>query len=102
MGQGTTSQERAHRSGPATGEPAPPYAGFEGTLGRTFAGSEGWWPPRPEPSADAPNVVIVLVDDLGFADLGCYGSEIPTPNLDRLAGAGDVPAAQGWPGWNGR
>ena len=44
-GQGTTSQERSHRSGPATGEPAPPYAGFEGTLGRTFAGSEGWWPP---------------------------------------------------------
>jgi arylsulfatase len=33
-------------------------------------------------------VVIVLVDDLGFSDLGCYGSEIPTPNLDRLAGHG--------------
>ncbi|MCU1497140.1 MAG: arylsulfatase family protein [Acidimicrobiales bacterium] len=70
------------------GGPAGPYAGFGGKVGRTFAGSESWWPERPHPGADAPNVVIVLVDDLGFADLGCYGSEIPTPNIDRLAGNG--------------
>ena len=40
-------------------------------------------------SADAPakktNIVVILTDDLAFADLGCYGSEIETPNLDRLA-----------------
>lgn len=35
-----------------------------------------------------PNVVIVLADDLGWGDLGCYGSAIPTPNIDRLAGEG--------------
>lgn len=35
-----------------------------------------------------PNVVIILADDLGFSDLGCYGSEIETPNLDRLAAQG--------------
>ncbi|MGQ9506096.1 MAG: arylsulfatase [Thermogutta sp.] len=35
-----------------------------------------------------PNIVIILADDLGFSDLGCYGSEIETPNLDRLAAAG--------------
>jgi arylsulfatase A-like enzyme len=65
-----------------------PYGGFGGRIGRTFAGSEPWWPPRPRPPDGAPNVVIVLADDLGFSDLGCYGSEIATPNLDRLAGEG--------------
>jgi len=35
-----------------------------------------------------PNIVLIMADDLGFADLGCYGSEIETPNLDRLAGNG--------------
>ncbi len=67
--------------------PAGPYEGFGGTVGRTFAGSESWWPERPA-TEGKPNVVVVLVDDLGFSDLGCYGSEIPTPNLDRLAAAG--------------
>jgi len=65
-----------------------PYEGFGGKVGRTFAGSEPWWPPRPLPPPGAPNVVIVLADDLGFSDLGCYGSEIATPNLDRLAAEG--------------
>ena len=68
--------------------PAGPYEGFGGRVGRTFAGSESWWPERPVPGPEAPNVVVVLVDDLGFADLGCYGSEIPTPNIDRLAADG--------------
>jgi arylsulfatase A-like enzyme len=39
-------------------------------------------------AADKPNIVIILVDDMGFSDLGCYGSEIPTPNLDALAANG--------------
>ena len=38
--------------------------------------------------AKKPNILLVMVDDLGFSDLGCYGSEIETPNLDRLAAGG--------------
>ena len=47
-----------------------------------------WWPSPPIAPAGAPNVIVMLVDDLGFSDLGCYGSEIATPNLDALAGGG--------------
>lgn len=38
--------------------------------------------------ARRPNIVVILADDLGFSDLGCYGGEIQTPNLDRLASQG--------------
>lgn len=42
----------------------------------------------PAGGAEQPNIVVVLVDDLGFSDIGCYGGEVPTPNLDRLAAEG--------------
>ncbi len=42
----------------------------------------------PRPREGAPNVLVVLLDDVGFSHLGCYGSEIETPNMDRLAAGG--------------
>ena len=62
--------------------------GFEGTIGRTHRESTPWWPEPPHPGEAAPNVVVVLLDDLGFGHLGCYGSDIDTSNIDRLAAGG--------------
>ena len=39
-------------------------------------------------AAKRPNIVLIMADDMGFSDLGCYGSEIATPNLNRLAQEG--------------
>ena len=36
-------------------------------------------------AAEKPNVIVILADDMGYSDIGCYGSEIETPNLDALA-----------------
>jgi arylsulfatase len=41
-----------------------------------------------KPDAVRPNILLIVADDLGFSDLGCYGGEIHTPNLDRLAAEG--------------
>ena len=46
------------------------------------------WPAQPRPRVDAPNVVLVLLDDCGFSQLGCYGASIRTPAIDRLAERG--------------
>ncbi len=46
------------------------------------------WPAAPTPPAGAPNVLVVLFDDVGFSDFGCYGSEIRTPTIDALAETG--------------
>ncbi len=63
-------------------------AGFGGTIGRTIADSEPHFVEPPHPGLDAPNVVLVLLDDTGFAQFGCYGSNIDTPNVDALAANG--------------
>jgi len=61
---------------------------FQGTIGRTREESTPWWPERAGAPAGTPNVVIIYMDDMGFSDPGCFGSEIETPNIDALAGRG--------------
>ncbi len=64
------------------------YGEWNGTIGRTLAESEPDFPAPPHPGEDAPNVVIILFDDLGFSQFGCYGSDIETPAVDALAANG--------------
>jgi arylsulfatase A-like enzyme len=68
--------------------PRKPYEGFGGKVGRTRAVSEPWWEPKAEPPHGSPNVVVMLMDDLGFSDFGCFGAEVETPNIDRIAHEG--------------
>ncbi|MCU1430411.1 MAG: sulfatase family protein [Actinomycetia bacterium] len=61
---------------------------FGGIIGDDWRTSTPWWPPEPAPPVGAPNVLLIVLDDVGFAQLGCYGSDIATPNIDRLATKG--------------
>ncbi len=61
---------------------------FGGRIGRDWRDSEPWWPPEPSPPPGAPNVLLVVLDDVGYAQLGCYGSDIETPVIDGLAASG--------------
>jgi arylsulfatase A-like enzyme len=65
-----------------------PKPSFKGEIRKTVADSTPWWPPQAQARAGAPNVLLVLFDDVGFSDFGCYGSSIKTPTIDRLAGLG--------------
>ena len=56
--------------------------------GVTAAESTPSWEPRSTPPSGAPNVVVIVLDDTGFSHLGCFGSDIDTPNIDRLAAGG--------------
>ena len=56
-------------------------------IGRRVRDSRPWFAPRPKP-AGSPNVVVILLDDTGFAQLGPFGSDVATPNIDRLAAEG--------------
>jgi arylsulfatase A-like enzyme len=66
----------------------PVEAGFGGVIGRDFRDSTPWWPPERQTPEHAPNVLLIVLDDVGFAQIGCYGSDIATPNIDRLAAGG--------------
>src|SRR3954470_14916828 len=61
---------------------------FRGVRGRYHHESTPWWPPFVRAPEGTPNIVLVVLDDVGFAQLGCYGSDIATPTIDGLAAAG--------------
>jgi hypothetical protein len=64
--------------------------GAAGMIGASALGPLGLWScagAAPTPGR-RPNIVLIMADDMGFSDIGCYGAEIRTPNLDRLAANG--------------
>ncbi|MFN8524546.1 MAG: arylsulfatase [Chloroflexota bacterium] len=65
-----------------------PAGEFQGVIGRTREESSPWWPERQGAAEGAPNIVVIYMDDMGYSDPGCFGSEIDTPNIDALAARG--------------
>ncbi len=61
---------------------------FKGKLGLTMPDSQPSWRMPPRPAEGSPNVLMIVLDDIGYGHLGCYGSPIATPNIDRLADSG--------------
>lgn len=59
--------------------------GFGGVMAKRYDESQEWWAEEEVPDADAPNVIIFLLDDVGFAQVGSFGALIDTPNIDALA-----------------
>src|ERR1043165_3820053 len=85
--KGITSPPGTTDTGPVTPPPGEPP--FNGKIGRTVGESTPDWPPQAAAPKGAPNVVYVVLDDVGFAALGCYGSPVcKTPHLDKLAANG--------------
>ena len=61
---------------------------FPGRIGRIIEDSEQAFPVAPTPAVGASNVLLVVLDDVGFAQLGCFGSDIATPTIDHVASRG--------------
>ncbi|KWX21842.1 hypothetical protein AFM11_23650 [Mycolicibacterium wolinskyi] len=66
----------------------PTTTNAHGHVGITYADSDPWWPEPARPPAGSPDVIVIVLDDVGFGSLGCFGSEIETPTIDRLAEEG--------------
>lgn len=65
-----------------------PDPAFTGKIGKTYKDSEAAWPKNPSVPKDTPNVILILLDDVGFGMTSTFGGSIPTPNLDKLAANG--------------
>ncbi len=64
------------------------YEGFGGVISTRTSESTPWWPAPRRARAGAPNVIVVLVDDMGFSDVSPFGGEIDTPAVQALADEG--------------
>src|SRR5215475_116812 len=62
-----------------------PGTAFAGVIGRTFDVSSPAWPQPLRAKEGAPNVLFIVLDDVGFGQIGCFGGPCETPNLDALA-----------------
>ncbi|MEO0247957.1 MAG: sulfatase-like hydrolase/transferase [candidate division WOR-3 bacterium] len=60
---------------------------YRGIIRTHYLDSVPWWPEE-EKGRDLPNILFIVLDDMGYADLGCYGSLIETPHIDALAADG--------------
>ncbi len=58
---------------------------FGGVIKEKASESEAWWPPRVVPPKGAPNVLLIMTDDVGFGAPGTFGGVVPTPAMDRIA-----------------
>ena len=61
---------------------------FRGKIAKSYADSEEWWPEPTVPAKGTPNVIVFLLDDTGFGQIGSFGGVINTPNIDKLAANG--------------
>lgn len=100
-GQGAVAQGAAQPGLQSDGQPSPSQARrgsnesferygqqFDGKIARSYEESKEWWPEAAKPRPGTPNVLIVLMDDLGYAQVESFGGLIKTPNLNALADNG--------------
>jgi arylsulfatase len=84
---GTPGSPAATMSIPGDQLPAPPQK-FGGTIGQDAFKSKPYWPARIVPPKGAPNILLIMTDDVGFGAPSTFGGVIPTPTLDRVANNG--------------
>lgn len=93
------SAQQANRDVPQLGAPDATYSPnskvlpvpelkFGGVIKYNAVESKPWWPPRVAPPKGAPNILLIMTDDVGFGAPSTFGGVIPTPALDRIAAAG--------------
>ena len=83
------AQTAASPTPPVAGSQIPmPAPAFKGVIGETYKDSKSNFPQPVTPPEGAPNVLIVLIDDLGFGGTATYGGLVATPNIDKIARQG--------------